>query len=401
MRYLILAAGVGKRMGSALAGLPKCMIDIDGEPLLAGCCARSGSSTPRPTSTSCWATARDHRAAARGLPDHPQPVLRHHRDQRLAVVRARVLRPAADVVARRRRAVGRAVAGAVHRARTHRWSPTTATVLDPREINIRADAWHRVTRFGVNFSGLSGAYAGVLKLSAHAAAAVRPNAGRADPARVQRTAHLLFLRHAPADRGSCRGAGAVRFRRASAGRKSTTPGTSPRHGSASAPGCRPMPDGAHAPTPCRKRTASCASASFSTPAGIRWTSADTRRRSGWSCRATPVELGRDHNAICYRVRLCAADGRPLAAVVKVPRMGPQRTNADTSFSWEARILASLPAAGITAGPGLLGPRRCRRDALPVHGRGSGPTSGSSHPSAGRAEAARDPRPAVARWTRAA
>ena len=35
MRYLILAAGVGKRMGSALAGLPKCMIDIDGEPLIA------------------------------------------------------------------------------------------------------------------------------------------------------------------------------------------------------------------------------------------------------------------------------------------------------------------------------------------------------------------------------
>ena len=71
-------------------------------------------------------------------------------------------------------------------------------------------------------------------------------------------------------------------------------------------------------------------------------------------QGSAIELGRDHNAICYRVRLCAADDRPLAAVVKVPRMGPQRTNADTSFSWEARILASLPAAGITAGPGLLG-----------------------------------------------
>jgi len=67
-----------------------------------------------------------------------------------------------------------------------------------------------------------------------------------------------------------------------------------------------------------------------------------------------VELGRDHNAICYRAGLVATDGRPLAAVVKVPRMGPQRTNADTSFAWEARILASLPVAGIGAGPGLLG-----------------------------------------------
>src|SRR4051812_42993537 len=34
MRYLILAAGIGKRMGSVLAGRPKCLIDIDGEPLI-------------------------------------------------------------------------------------------------------------------------------------------------------------------------------------------------------------------------------------------------------------------------------------------------------------------------------------------------------------------------------
>ena len=34
MRYLILAAGMGKRMGRRIAGLPKCLIDIDGEPLL-------------------------------------------------------------------------------------------------------------------------------------------------------------------------------------------------------------------------------------------------------------------------------------------------------------------------------------------------------------------------------
>lgn len=35
MRYLIPAAGVGRRMGGALGGLPKCMIEIAGEPLIA------------------------------------------------------------------------------------------------------------------------------------------------------------------------------------------------------------------------------------------------------------------------------------------------------------------------------------------------------------------------------
>ena len=34
MRYLILAAGMGKRMGSAGAAGPKCLIDIGGEPLI-------------------------------------------------------------------------------------------------------------------------------------------------------------------------------------------------------------------------------------------------------------------------------------------------------------------------------------------------------------------------------
>ena len=34
MRYLILAAGMGKRMGNAGLAPPKCLIDIDGEPLI-------------------------------------------------------------------------------------------------------------------------------------------------------------------------------------------------------------------------------------------------------------------------------------------------------------------------------------------------------------------------------
>jgi len=35
MRYLIPAAGMARRLGDATGGLPKCMIDIDGEPLIA------------------------------------------------------------------------------------------------------------------------------------------------------------------------------------------------------------------------------------------------------------------------------------------------------------------------------------------------------------------------------
>jgi len=34
MRYLILAAGMGRRLGGAQAGVPKCLIEIGGEPLL-------------------------------------------------------------------------------------------------------------------------------------------------------------------------------------------------------------------------------------------------------------------------------------------------------------------------------------------------------------------------------
>ena len=66
-----------------------------------------------------------------------------------------------------------------------------------------------------------------------------------------------------------------------------------------------------------------------------------------------AELAHDRNAVCYRVRLTARDGAAPVAIVKVPRPGPQRTNADATFAWEARMLASLPAAGIVDAPILL------------------------------------------------
>ncbi|MBK8131639.1 MAG: hypothetical protein IPK48_02370 [Gammaproteobacteria bacterium] len=66
------------------------------------------------------------------------------------------------------------------------------------------------------------------------------------------------------------------------------------------------------------------------------------------------ELARDRNAICYRVNLAKSDGSSGPAIVKVPRMGEQRTNPETTFAQEAEILALLPAAGIPGAPTLLG-----------------------------------------------
>ena len=45
-----------------------------------------------------------------------------------------------------------------------------SSIRDPAEINVAVEGG-RVTRFGVNFEGYAGAYAGIVKLSAHAARA--------------------------------------------------------------------------------------------------------------------------------------------------------------------------------------------------------------------------------------
>lgn len=65
------------------------------------------------------------------------------------------------------------------------------------------------------------------------------------------------------------------------------------------------------------------------------------------------EFARDRNSVCYRIRLYGNNGTPWAAIVKVPRPGPQRTNDDTTFASEAAVLARLPAAGIVGAPALL------------------------------------------------
>lgn len=62
------------------------------------------------------------------------------------------------------------------------------------------------------------------------------------------------------------------------------------------------------------------------------------------------EFVRDRNSTCYRVRVSRNDESLKTVVVKVPRPGPQRTNADTTYAVEAAVLARLPRAGIFNAP---------------------------------------------------
>ena len=66
-----------------------------------------------------------------------------------------------------------------------------------------------------------------------------------------------------------------------------------------------------------------------------------------------AEVARDRNSVCYRIRLSGDNGTPGAAIVKLPRPGPQRTNDDATFVREAAMLARLPAAGIVGAPAFL------------------------------------------------
>jgi len=168
MRYLILAAGMGRRMGDAASARPKCLIDIDGEPVI-GRLLRQ---------------IRSHDAAAdihvvlgyrheMILPviDGCRPVVnpffditginaslwfaRESFDRPLTVIHG-------DVV------LGDDLAARLLTAESESLIAFDSAVRNPKEINVAVSAG-RVTRFGVNFAGFDGAYAGILKLSERAA----------------------------------------------------------------------------------------------------------------------------------------------------------------------------------------------------------------------------------------
>jgi choline kinase len=168
MRYLILAAGMGKRLGSALAGLPKCMIDIDGEPLIVRLVRQIRQ---------CDARADIHvvlgykNKIIAPLVDGCQIIINPFFDitginASLWFAHASFNRPImvihGDVV------LSDELASALFGSEADSLVAYDSDILDPKEINIAIEN-NRITRFGVNFANFSGAYAGVLKLSAHAA----------------------------------------------------------------------------------------------------------------------------------------------------------------------------------------------------------------------------------------
>jgi choline kinase len=168
MRYLILAAGMGKRLGSAIAGLPKCLIDIDGESLIVRLVRQIRQCDARADIHVVLGYKNDIVAPlVNGCRIIVNPFFditginaslwfaRASFDQPLMLIHGDV-------------ALSDELAAALFGAQEASLVAYDSNVLDPKEINIAIERG-RVTRFGVNFAGFSGAYAGVLKLSAHAA----------------------------------------------------------------------------------------------------------------------------------------------------------------------------------------------------------------------------------------
>lgn len=185
MRYLILAAGMGKRMRppeppsrasvgarraiGPQAQLPKCLIEIDGEPLI----RRLVRQIRRHDATADVRAVLGYRAEL--VAPHLAGctiVLNPFFDVtgiNASLWFARAAFSAPLMVIHGDVALSDELAAALFQAEADSLVAFDSSVRDPREINV-AVTGDRVTRFGVNFAGYSGAYAGVLKLSAHAAA---------------------------------------------------------------------------------------------------------------------------------------------------------------------------------------------------------------------------------------
>ena len=168
MRYLVLVAGMGKRMGPDYAGRPKCLIELAGEPLIARLLRQIRQCDP---AADVHVVLGYRGELVRPLLEGCQVVVNPFFDitginASLWFARAAFDRPLivlhGDVV------LSDALARALFVAPAESFVAYDSRVLDPREINV-AVADGLVTRFGVNFGGYAGAYAGMLKLSAHAA----------------------------------------------------------------------------------------------------------------------------------------------------------------------------------------------------------------------------------------
>jgi len=168
MRYLILAAGMGKRMGAESARNPKCLLDIGGEPLI-GRLLRQIRAHERAADVYVVVGYRAEAvvAAVPGCEIVVNPFFDITGvNASLWFARAAFDRPVmlihGDVV------LSDDLAADLFTAESASLIAFDSSVQDPKEINL-ATADGRVTRFGVNFDGFAGAYAGILKLSERAA----------------------------------------------------------------------------------------------------------------------------------------------------------------------------------------------------------------------------------------
>jgi choline kinase len=170
MRYLILAAGMGRRLGDAGSGLPKCLIEVNGETLMRRLLRQIRAND----------AAADIHVVLGFRSETVAPMLdgcriivnpffditginaslwfaRESFDRPLMVIHADLL-------------LADDLAGALLASEAATLMAFDSTLRDPAEVNV-AVAAGRVTRFDENFAGYSGLYAGVLKLSEAAAGA--------------------------------------------------------------------------------------------------------------------------------------------------------------------------------------------------------------------------------------
>jgi len=170
MRYLIPAAGMGRRLGDTLGGLPKCMIEIGGEALIVRLLRQIRTADP----------AADIHIVLGCRSETVAPVVGGATlilnpffdvtgiDSSLWFARASFDRPLmvihADLI------LSDVLAAALFAAEPATLMAFDSSMRDPREINVAVSAG-RVTRFNENLTDFSGIYAGMLKLSRPAAAA--------------------------------------------------------------------------------------------------------------------------------------------------------------------------------------------------------------------------------------
>jgi len=168
MRYLVLLAGMGRRMGREYAQTPKCLVDVGGEPLVARLLRQiRAADAQADVHVVLGFQSEAIMPWVRGCEIVVNPFFDITGvNASLWFARASFDRPLmlihGDVV------LSDALAADLFGAVAPSLVAYDGSVLDPLEINV-AVADGRVTRFGVNFAGYAGAYAGIVKLSAHAA----------------------------------------------------------------------------------------------------------------------------------------------------------------------------------------------------------------------------------------